>query len=403
MLDALCLEALHEHVRRFALRHPNPPTREPVRRLRQPQHRSLQRVHGGSVPWVSDASPLLTALLAGLLALPASAGAATRWVVKGAGWGHGIGMSQYGAYGMAQQGSDYREILGPLLHGHRGLARGHADDPRAAPAGARPRHVHRAPRARAAGRSARRRPTSRASPAAGVQVRDNKGKKVGTFGAPLVVQSDSFRLGGTAINGVTDGTYHGNIEIRPSGGGGLTAVNAVSLDHYVQGVVPGEMPSLLAPPRRSRPSRSPRARTRSTTDKGGAVFDQYPDTRSQVYRGVDVRDRVDQRRRARHGRRGRQVRRQGRGHLLLLHLGRPHRERRERLLRRLAAAVPARRRGPAGQDLAQAPLDADLHDLTAAGQAALARASSRRSRSASAACRRGSSRPTSSARRARAA
>src|SRR3954465_5429569 len=46
----------------------------------------------------------LTAVLLALLALPASADAATRWVVDGAGWGHGIGMSQYGAYGMARNG-----------------------------------------------------------------------------------------------------------------------------------------------------------------------------------------------------------------------------------------------------------------------------------------------------------
>jgi stage II sporulation protein D len=53
----------------------------------------------------------LTATLAALLLVPASAGAATRWVVKGGGWGHGIGMSQYGAFGMAQQGAGYRDIL----------------------------------------------------------------------------------------------------------------------------------------------------------------------------------------------------------------------------------------------------------------------------------------------------
>ena len=54
---------------------------------------------------------LLAAILTLVLARPASAGAATRWVVKGGGWGHGIGMSQYGAYGMAQNGSNYREII----------------------------------------------------------------------------------------------------------------------------------------------------------------------------------------------------------------------------------------------------------------------------------------------------
>src|SRR4051794_24470734 len=33
------------------------------------------------------------------------------YVMLGHGWGHGIGMSQYGANGYAQQGSDYAEIL----------------------------------------------------------------------------------------------------------------------------------------------------------------------------------------------------------------------------------------------------------------------------------------------------
>ena len=37
--------------------------------------------------------------------------AASKWVVKGAGFGHGVGMSQYGAYGYAKNGFDYQTIL----------------------------------------------------------------------------------------------------------------------------------------------------------------------------------------------------------------------------------------------------------------------------------------------------
>lgn len=37
--------------------------------------------------------------------------AADSIVISGAGWGHGVGMSQCGAYGMASQGFDYKEIL----------------------------------------------------------------------------------------------------------------------------------------------------------------------------------------------------------------------------------------------------------------------------------------------------
>ena len=52
---------------------------------------------------------LATALLS--LSVPVTADAATRWVVKGGGWGHGLGMSQYGAYGQALEGRSYRKIL----------------------------------------------------------------------------------------------------------------------------------------------------------------------------------------------------------------------------------------------------------------------------------------------------
>jgi stage II sporulation protein D len=39
-------------------------------------------------------------------------------VVEGLGFGHGVGMSQWGAYGMALQGKTYGEIL---LHYYRGV------------------------------------------------------------------------------------------------------------------------------------------------------------------------------------------------------------------------------------------------------------------------------------------
>ena len=56
--------------------------------------------------------PHSTALIVRRSALPrGTAGAAERWSLRGAGWGHGIGLSQYGAYGYAKQGAGYRDIL----------------------------------------------------------------------------------------------------------------------------------------------------------------------------------------------------------------------------------------------------------------------------------------------------
>lgn len=39
--------------------------------------------------------------------------------IVGRGWGHGVGMSQWGAFGMAQRGADYRSILGHYYRGVR--------------------------------------------------------------------------------------------------------------------------------------------------------------------------------------------------------------------------------------------------------------------------------------------
>ena len=59
------------------------------------------------------------ALLIGLFA-PARPANAAGWdevEFVGSGWGHGVGMSQYGAYAMATLGYDYREILGYYYKG----------------------------------------------------------------------------------------------------------------------------------------------------------------------------------------------------------------------------------------------------------------------------------------------
>ena len=58
---------------------------------------------------------------------------ATTLYISGGGYGHGIGMSQYGAYGYALHGWTYQQILAPLLHGDGARAdEPGADRPRAA-------------------------------------------------------------------------------------------------------------------------------------------------------------------------------------------------------------------------------------------------------------------------------
>lgn len=50
-------------------------------------------------------------LTASMLPLAAPAGAGLQFTFEGGGWGHSVGMSQYGAYGMAREGYTWQEIL----------------------------------------------------------------------------------------------------------------------------------------------------------------------------------------------------------------------------------------------------------------------------------------------------
>ena len=225
-------------------------------------------------------------LLIFVLALPSSAGAATRWVVKGAGFGHGIGMSQYGAQGMALKGASYKQIL---THYYTGtdIRRARTQSIRVLLQANRDRAVFTGATKAGAKRLKATETYYASVKGGGVLLRDRKGKSLGTFAAPLDVDSgnDLVRVGGTALNGKTSGTYRGGLELRPSQSGGMTVVNVLSLDDYVKGVVPGEVSSFWD--REALKAQAVAARSYGlATDAGGAIFDQYPDTRSQMYVGV---------------------------------------------------------------------------------------------------------------------
>jgi stage II sporulation protein D len=226
----------------------------------------------------------VTASLVVLAAAPAAADAAVRHVIKGAGFGHGIGMSQYGSYGYALHGSKYPGIL---AHYYRGT--------RLTTAPTRPVRVLLQPvdpyirvsgATRIGGRSLRASRTYVARASGGsILVRTSSGKRVARVGnGARFTGSGPLRLLGPALNGVTSGLYRGAIELRTDSGG-LTAINVLDLDTYVRGVVAGEMPSSW--PLEALKVQAVAARTYAlATRKAGGLYDQYPDTRSQVYRGV---------------------------------------------------------------------------------------------------------------------
>jgi stage II sporulation protein D len=224
-----------------------------------------------------------------VLCVSATAGAASRFTIRGAGFGHGVGMSQYGALGYAQHGWDYRAIL---AHYYTGTALGALRDSREV------RVLLQSTRGMASFTGASTAGSELLTPASTYYVRGRVGNQVqllgprkhvlATVAAPLRVTGTApLTLRGRAGNGHSNGIYRGALEFRPGTFGGVNAINAVGLDDYVQGVIPVESPSSW--PSEALKAQAVAARTYAvTTSKNGAGFEQYPDTRSQVYGGAGV-------------------------------------------------------------------------------------------------------------------
>ncbi len=227
----------------------------------------------------------LTAL--SLLCLVPAAHAASSVVVRGAGFGHGIGMSQYGAYGFAQNGYGYQRILAHYYSGTR-MATAPSRPVRVLLQASDPYVRFRGATRGPGGKKLNPRVTYKAKPARGGRLSlTGKGKRVGTFSSPLTVAGKRpMRLMGRAINGLSSGTYRGALELRGGAGGGVTAVNALPIDDYIKGVIAAEMPSSWHIQALRAQAVAARTYALSTSKTSGGVFDQYPDTRSQVYRGV---------------------------------------------------------------------------------------------------------------------
>jgi stage II sporulation protein D len=222
------------------------------------------------------------AALASLAAFAPAADAGVSWVVHGRGFGHGVGMSAYGAYGYALHGKDYRFILG---HYYSGTTIGTLPGPR----------IVRVLLDIADGDVGFSQATSacgqRLDPARGYQAHRDGSSVVlrSSAGKPLADCGPKLRAAGAgkiAIDGI--GSFRGALETVPtaSAAGSLNVVNALAVDQYVKGVIPNESPP-------SWPAAELRAQavaSRSfalTGGVGGNGFDLYADTRSQVYKGLE--------------------------------------------------------------------------------------------------------------------
>lgn len=218
-----------------------------------------------------------------LLVAAAPAQADSTFQIDGGGDGHGIGMSQYGAYGYALHGKDYRFILS---HYYKGTTLG----------GTNPLQIVRVLLATgsASFSGASYAPHKKLDPKATYSVAvladgslglfASTGKKLGRFRAPLSVGGKGpLHLAG-------HGYYRGWLEFRPRAGRAVQTVNALHLEDYVRGVVSYEMPASWSA--EALKTQAVAARTYAiTSNVNGRGYQLYPDTRSQMYGGVAAETR----------------------------------------------------------------------------------------------------------------
>ncbi len=228
-----------------------------------------------------------------VFALAATAAAATApptaksgpvFVLNGGGWGHGVGMSQWGAYGQAKAGRRFDQILS---YYYTGTALGDAPAPvsnrlrvlvaDAVPAimlsSTKPYTVVDATGVRYE------------LPAGGVSIGPTLALPVGPDGE-LVPLLGPIQFRASAGGFLTRGglSYRGELRVNVTGKR-LQLIDVVSLESYLLGVVPGEMPSGW--PLEALKAQAVAARTYAVGNLlKGRPYDLYSDWRSQMYYGV---------------------------------------------------------------------------------------------------------------------
>jgi stage II sporulation protein D len=202
------------------------------------------------------------------------------FVINGRGWGHGVGMSQWGANGLARRGTAYDRIL---THYYRGTLLGKAPVAKVRvllAAGKRSLAIASKAPFRVQNGSGEMRILAAGKHVfgPGLKLKPRAAKRKIAFTGPLV-----FLPGAEPLE--LDRRYRGTIQVDVQGGR-LRAINIVGLEQYLYGVVPSEVPDDW--PAEVLKAQAVAARTYAlATRKTSGDFDLYSDVRSQVYRGID--------------------------------------------------------------------------------------------------------------------
>ena len=196
-------------------------------------------------------------------------------VVSGHGWGHGLGLSQWGAYGYAKHGWSFDRIL---LHYYSGTTLG-------------PAKVSTVRVLLASAKQATITSTDSWT------VVDAAGTKVVLDPGPLVLKAKlvlpdhpelqpPFTFVGKQPLLVGKVAYRGKLSVSADGKL-VQVIDTLGLEAYLKGVVPAEMPS--AWPSEALKAQAVAARSYALANvTTGRAFDLYGDTRSQVFGGVKV-------------------------------------------------------------------------------------------------------------------
>jgi stage II sporulation protein D len=205
---------------------------------------------------------------------PSSATSTASSVVAftGRGWGHGIGLGQWGAYGYALHGLAYDRIL---AHYYPGTTLGQA----------------RVATVRVLVASKKR--VTLASPTPWTIV-DATGAKSTLAAGPLTVDS-TFTVDGAALVpplkisanapvSVGGTAYRGKLTLTLEGKL-VDVIDAVGLEQYLKGVVPSEMPSRWPTAALEAQAVAARSYALANLTKGRG-YDLYGDARNQVYGGI---------------------------------------------------------------------------------------------------------------------
>jgi stage II sporulation protein D len=213
-------------------------------------------------------------------------------VINGRGWGHGIGMSQWGAYGYATHGWTYRQIL---THYYTGISLGDVNDLTLRVrlrGGLSAVKITCAYPFRAQMTGVRFDIPAGATATTtwtGTRYKVAAAGKVAYFTSPVTFTTEKGLLKTlTATDLGTTGRYRGVLRVLRYDGA-LMLLDRVPLESYLRGVVPREVPASWPAAAVQAQACAARAYAARAYDLK-RVFDLYCDTRSQVYAGAGAED-----------------------------------------------------------------------------------------------------------------